>query len=254
MNEDNFNYLKDNLKYLGFEDKLNANLEENIKKAIPEFKLQTEIQHYSNKMDYNIHFKKSSESDMYFLNKFDATLKNGKPEEDRTQTFYIHKGHGVTAKESFNLLEGRAVFKELVNKEKEPYKAWLKLDTVEEKDKNNNYKIKQFSEGFGYDLDKSLSRFPIKELNDPEQKEALIKSLQKGNQQQVTIDQDGKSLKFYMEANPQYKTVNTYNEQQKSIKRETILKPEVKAAKQEQKNDQSEDQKPERKRSRKQGV
>jgi len=146
------------------------------------------------------------------------------------------------------------VFKELVNKEKEPYKAWLKLDTVEEKDKNNNYKIKQFSEGFGYDLEKSLSRFPIKELIDPEQKEALIKSLQKGNQQQITIDQDGKPVKFYLEASPQYKTVNAYNEQQKSIKRETIMKPEGKAAKQEQKNDQSEEQKSERKRSRKQGV
>ena len=44
------------------------------------------------------------------------------------QTFYLNKGKGVTAKEAYNLLEGRAVHKELTTKAGEPYKAWIQLD------------------------------------------------------------------------------------------------------------------------------
>jgi hypothetical protein len=249
MNEQNFDFLKDNLKYLGFEDKLNKDLEKQVKKQPAEFTLQTEIQHYSNKTEHTLHFKKSSETDMYFLNKQDATLRNGKPEEDKTQTFYVTKGHGITAKEAFNLLEGRSVYKELVNKEKEPYKAWLKIDFEAEKDKNNNHILTRYSNGYGFDLEKSLNRFPIKELADPEQNAALLKSLQKGNVQQVTIDSEGKAGKFYIEASPQYKTIKVYNEQRQAVKRETLLKPELKASKA-KKNDQSEDQQQKKKRSR----
>lgn len=236
MNEQNLDFLKDNLKYLGFEDKLNKDLEKQVSKQPAEFKLQTEMEHYNNKTDHTLHFRKSSETDMYFLNKHEATLKNGKPEEDRTQTFYITKGHGVTAKEAFNLLEGRSVFKELVNKEKESYKAWLKIDFSSEKDeKTNNYKVKQFSDGYGYDLEKSLSRFPIKELGDSEKKDALFKSLQKGNLQQITVDKENKPTKFFIEASPQFKTINVFSDQHKTVKRETLLQKD-------NKNDKGKDQ------------
>ena len=47
MNEENFNYLKDNLKYLGFEEKLNAPLAEKMNSQASEFQLQSEVPHYS---------------------------------------------------------------------------------------------------------------------------------------------------------------------------------------------------------------
>jgi hypothetical protein len=52
---------------------------------------------------------------MYFFNKYDASLQA----KDMAQTFYINKGSGITAKEAYNLMEGRAVHKELENKEGE---------------------------------------------------------------------------------------------------------------------------------------
>jgi hypothetical protein len=111
------------------------------------------------------------------------------------------------------------------------YKAWIKLDFDLANDKNDNHKIKQFSEGFGYDLEKTLSRFDVKELNDPDLKAAVVKSLRKGNIQQVTVVDDRGVNKYYLKANPNYKTINVYDAQQKPVRPETILKAEEKDCK-----------------------
>jgi hypothetical protein len=59
---------------------------------------------------------------MYFLNRYRATLKNDDPEKEKAQTFYITKNSGITAKEAYNMLSGRAVNKDLNNKEGQPFK------------------------------------------------------------------------------------------------------------------------------------
>jgi hypothetical protein len=253
MNEQNLDFLNNSMKYLGFEEKTAAVMDTKIRQGIPEFQVTAQHDHFNNSVFHTLHFKKSAETDMYFFNKYDAKLSNGKPEGDKTQTFYIKNGQGFTAKEAFNLLEGRAVYKELKNKEGQAYSAWSKLDL--DKDKNNNYPVRQYTSGWGYDLEKSVSRFPVKELGDEEQKAALLKSLQKGNQQQVTIDKDGKPEKFYFEAAPNLRTINIYDTRRKEVKRDTLLKPELKVKK-EKKEDQSqsEDQKQGKKRSRGRGI
>src|SRR5690606_12826561 len=128
MNTQNLEFLQSNLKYFGFGDKLNEALEKSISEQQKEFQLKLEIPHFNNKMDYTLHFKKSDSTDMYFFNRYDATLQNGNPDHSRSQSFYINKGNGVTAKEAYNLLEGRSVHKNLINKEGKPYSAWLKID------------------------------------------------------------------------------------------------------------------------------
>lgn len=259
MNTQNLEYLQTNLKYFGFGDKLNEALEKNIKDEKVEFQLKVEIPHFSNKMDYTLHFKKSSQSDMYFFNRYDAALQNGKPELDKMQGFYVNKGHGITAKEAFNLLEGRSVFKEMVNKDGEKYNAWLKLD-FENSDQHGNYKIKQFSDQYGFNLEKTLANFPIKELSDPEQKKQLLSSLEKGNVQQVSVKKDDKEAKYYIEAVPQFKNINVYDQKMQMVRRQNIQDfkvnegPELKegkksAKKQDQKTD--EEGQPKQKQSRK---
>ena len=233
-------------------------MEKNIKGEKAEFQLKVEIPHFNNKMDYTLHFKKSGLSDMYFFNRYDAALQNGKPEQDKMQGFYINKGSGITAKEAFNLLEGRSVFKDLVNKEGEKYHAWLKLD-FENSDSHGNHKIKQFSEQYGYNLEKTLANFPIKELNDPEKKKQLLSSLEKGNAQQVTVSKDGKETKYYIEAVPQFKNINVYDQKMHTVRRQNIQDFKVNegvgegqkpAKKQEQKKD-VEDGQPKQKQARK---
>lgn len=214
MNTKNLEFLKESLKYLGFGDKLNVNLEDQIKQQPAEFKLNFagEFDKDSSKknIEYTLDFKKSDQSDMYFLNKYQATLKNENPELDKTQTFYITKNSGVTAKEAFNLLSGRAVQKDLNNKEGQPFNAWLQLD-LNEKDKNDNYKIKYYNQGYGFELELAVNKYPIKELGNAEDKDKLMKSLKKGNLQQVTFIKEGREEKVFVEANPQYKTLNLYD-------------------------------------------
>jgi hypothetical protein len=127
MNVKNLEYLKESLKYLGFGDKLNADLEKNIKDQKAEFKLDLRGEFtrdaQKERVHYTFDFKKSDQTDMYFLNRYNATLKNDDPEKAKSQTFYISRNSGITAKEAYNLLSGRAVNKDLTNKEGQAYNA-----------------------------------------------------------------------------------------------------------------------------------
>lgn len=258
MNTENLDFLKNNLLNLGFGDKVNAEMEKQIKAKVPEFSLSTEQTYNQKKMDYTLHFKAGDQHDMYFFNRYDASLKNeADPAKDRMQTMYINKGNGITAKEAFNLLEGRAVEKKLYNKENEPYSAWLKLD-FKDTDDRGNHKLLKFGEGYGYDLEKTLAQYPIKQLGDQQQKEELLRSLKKGNAQQVTIEKDGQSQKYYLAAEPQYKQVNVYDQNLKSVRRESLKldnpqdQSQAKSNKQNQK--QQPDDQPRKQQSRKQKV
>lgn len=214
MNVKNLEFLKEGLKYLGFGDKLNADLEGKIKEQPTEFKLnmvgEFNKDNIKDRVNFTLDFKKSDQSDMYFLNRYHAVLKNEDPAQQKEQTFYITKNSGITAKEAYNLLSGRAVNKDLTNKEGQVYNAWLQLD-FQEKDKNDNYKVKRYHQGYGYDLEMAAFKYPMKELSNPDDKAKLIKSLEKGNLTQVTFVREGGEEKMFVAANPQYKTLDLYD-------------------------------------------
>src|SRR5687767_14898242 len=104
MNTQNLEFLTNGLKYMGFGDKLNAELEKQISQQPAEFKLnlQGEFKRdgVSEKVDYRLDFKKSDQSDMYFFNRYQATLKNDDLAQEKAQTFYVTKNSGITAKEA----------------------------------------------------------------------------------------------------------------------------------------------------------
>ena len=215
MNEQNLEYLKNNIKYLGFSDSVFPDLMKNIENKFPEFTL-THLRDYgSEKLEAKLHFSRSQTSDMYFANNYHATLI--KPDQQRvSQMIYLDRGNGLTQKESYNLLSGRAVYTDLKNKEGENYNAWLKLD-FSVKDPNGNYKVNQFHDAYKYDLAATLQKFNIKELLDETQKERLIQSLQRGNLQQVNFEKAGVSEKFWIAANPQFKSLNIYDANNQKI-------------------------------------
>src|SRR5699024_7008069 len=123
-----------------------------------------------------LHFRKSDQSDMYFFNKYDMTLKQENKLEALTQTFYLNKGNSITLKEAYNLMHGREVNKDLTNKEDQVYNAWIQLD-MKNSEQNGNFKIKQFHQNYGFDLEKVLSKLSIKELSNEQDKAALLNSL-----------------------------------------------------------------------------
>lgn len=218
MNEKNLDYLKTNVRNHGFGDTLHGALEAQLKQGNSEFTLafQTEVNKKS--MEATLYFKKSNESDLYFFNKYDTRLNNEK-NETVAQTFYINKGWGVTLKEAYNLLNGRAVHKEFSDKEGQKYQAWIQLD-FKNKDKNGNFERKQYHENYGYDLKEALSYYPVKEMLRDEDAKNLLRSLERGNLQQVTINAGGNEVKVFLEANPQYKTVTLYSDQLQRLDQE----------------------------------
>ncbi|MBS1508530.1 MAG: hypothetical protein JSS79_17975 [Bacteroidetes bacterium] len=265
MNPKNLEFLKDGLKYMGFGEKLYADLEAKINQQPTEFNLSLQGEFkkdgVTEKVDYKLDFKKSDQTDMYFFNRYQATLKHDDPTQEKSQTFYITKNSGITAKEAYNLLSGRSVNKDLTTKEGQPFNAWLQLD-FNEKDKNDNFKVKQHHTGYGYDLEATLNKYPIKELASEEEKGKLIKSLEKGNQHPVTFLKDGKEEKMHIEANPQFKTLNLYDAKMQKVfqgieKKEEKQEPEKSKEKKEtqkQEVDQESEAKSEKKSKKGKGV
>ena len=213
MNKENLSFLQGNLKYLGFGENMliNEQLEKLVMQQPNEIILFTEAyfdEHH--KMEATLYFRRSTQSDMYFFNKYDAKLVHEEdPAKNREQIFYINKGSGITFKESYNLMMGRSVYKKLTDREGKEYYAWVKLN-FEEKEENDNFKVQKFGLRYGFDLEKILSIYPIIELKYPDQRANLIRALQRGNLQLVTFVKPNKTEKMYIEANPQYKTINLY--------------------------------------------
>lgn len=216
MNEKNFEYLKDQIKYTGFGEALENELNEKMQQQTPSFTLNHDA-HYGNDIAVaTLNFKKSDQSDMYFFNSYKVDLQKDNSKESLEQTFYINKGSNITMKEAYNLMEGRAVNKDLTSKEGQVYNSWVQID-FKESDTAGNFKLNQYHQNYGYDLESALSKHPIKELENAKFKEDLMDSLKKGNLQSATFLQDGKEVKHYIEANPQFKTINAYDGNLKRI-------------------------------------
>jgi hypothetical protein len=216
MNETNLKYLKDQLKYTGFGETFDTELKENMLKGDKDFKIMhTGIMNNGvpnrDTVTVELNFKKSDQTDMYFFNSYHVNLQKEENKPGLQQTFYINNdATSITLKEAYNLMEGRSVNKDLKTKEGESYNSWLKFD-FKQTDNSGNFKINHYHQNYGYDLEASLEKHSIKELSTPQYKEDLMNSLKKGNLQSVTFVVSGVESKMFVEANPQFKTLNVYD-------------------------------------------
>lgn len=222
MNEKNLDYLKNSLKYLGFGDKLNEVLEKAIRQELPKFKITLnntisppgiakEDTVERDFIRYDLSFSKSKESDMYFLNQYQAKLlKPHTPE--REQVFTLNNGNWTTAKEAYNLLSGRSVNKDIPGKDAgtDKVNVWTKLD-LDVKDARGNYPFKNYYPSYGYDLENALARYPIVELKESEKKGALVSSLNKGDLGSAKLILNGKKTAVFIAANPEMKGIDIYD-------------------------------------------
>lgn len=210
MNIRNFEYLRDQIKYTGFGESLENELKTNMEQLRPEFSLGHDTFYNNDRVSATLNFRKSDQTDLYFFNSYKATLEKEGSQEKQEQVFYINRGNNITLKEAYNLMEGRAVNKDLTSREGEVYNAWVQLD-FKDADANGNFRLNHYHENYGYDLEAALSRYPIKELKNESHKEDLLNSLKKGNMQSVTFEKGGQETRHYIEANPQFKTLNVYD-------------------------------------------
>lgn len=142
------------------------------------------------------------------------------------QTFFVEKGKGFTVEQAANMIQGRSVYRDdLLNIGGVPYKAWMKLDMDGAKDRHGNYMLNQYNDpAYGFHIDKVLDAYQIKEVANPEQKEALIAKLKNGNRPLITTVKDGEEVKLHLEAVPRYSQVNFYKENGKPERREQFEK------------------------------
>lgn len=229
MEQNNFDYLKKQVKYTGFGDALEFQIKDNMEKG-QSFQLQHAAEFGKDKLDATLNFK-LSEKGMYFFNSYEVALhKDGADPkiEPLKQTFYINapesalipnpdgnKGgeqkewvnSNITLREGYNLMDGRSVQKDFVTKDQEKFTSWVTIDFMDT-DKYGNYQMKKKT---AFDLEGKLAEYPIKELANVEAKRQLIESLQKGNRQSVTFVHNGQEEKRFIEANPQYKGIKVYD-------------------------------------------
>lgn len=218
MNEKNHDYLKDQLKYAGFGEDAQAQLRENLMKAQNEFSIKQVTAYGKDELSVSLNFKKSTNSDMYFFNNYRAELQKPGSDAKIGQTFYVNnEGRNITQKEAYNLLDGRSVNKDLVNKDGQIHNAWIKLD-FKETTASGNFKMRQFSPQYGFELEKSLDKLPVKELLDPKERVKLLESLERGNRQSVTFSAEDGVQKRFIEANPQFKSISVYDDKQQRIR------------------------------------
>ena len=209
MNSNNLAFLNERLKYLGFGENtlLNQQLEEHICREEPEFELFTDafFDHLV-RTEAKLHFQRQDQQGIYVFDRYEAkTEYEQDPDRNKERSFYIYRGIGVTFKEAYNLLDGRAARVDMINRDEEKYSVWVQLD-FGEKDVHDNYKFQYFRY---FDLDKVLEKYPIVECGAPGSRKALMAALERGNRYLVTLNTTKPEPKW-IEANPAEKTIKIY--------------------------------------------
>ncbi len=211
--EQNNQMLHSQLQRAGFSG-LSKKIEEQIKQGQPQFAVP--VSYYINdkeRLDHQLSFVKD-QSGQYRFEGYKTNLHNeAKPEEQREQFFSMRTGYNVNAMEAYNLLAGRAIQKE---------GTWMQLD-MNDKDPHGNFRIKEFYSGYGYDLEKTLQQLPLKELLNKNDADKVRDVLRQGNRQSVSFIKDGNEQRYYIEANPQFKSLNIYDEHSRKITLNTAL-------------------------------
>ncbi len=211
--EENSQSLHQQVQRAGFNG-LSAKIEEQIKEDQQQFSIP--VSYYLNdkeRLDHQLLFIKDQSGLPRFEGYKTTLYDESKPGEKRQQYFSARNGYEVNATEAYNLLAGRCVQKS---------DTWVKLD-LNDKDQKGNFRIKEFHPEYGYDLERDLRQLPLVELLIKEDTERLTKDLKSGNRVSVGFIKDGKEKRYYIEANPQFKSLNIYDEHSRKISLNTAL-------------------------------
>jgi hypothetical protein len=232
INMKNYDYLKNQVKFLGFGENLDNMLKDKIQAQEQDFTLPHQAKFGQDDVSSTLHFSKSKESEMYFFNGYDLALKQPGKDDVLNQSYYVGKENNYTLKERYNMLDSRAVFKELNKLEvvgegddkrlkatDQTYKAWKALD-FKETDDRGNFKIKNMF----WDHEKAIEKYPIKELEVPYDKSRLLASLEKGNVTRMTVIRDGEEIKGTMAANPRQDRFDFYDSNNQRLELKPIKK------------------------------
>ncbi|QPH38682.1 hypothetical protein [Pedobacter endophyticus] len=237
MNEQNLEYLKKSLDYLGFGTKLNDVLESAISREIPAFTLGVNQSYTSaqakkgptigsDQMRVMLNFNRSKQSDMYFLNDYEVTLVKAGSALPVKQVFDLERDNRITAMQAYKLLSGNSLERDVYAKTEngeapEKKKVWFKL-SLDVQDAYGNHPLKKFYPEFNFDLSDSIDKYPFKGLTELE-KEGMMRVLRNGNLAQAEMLIGKKTVPVFVTANPQFKGLDVYDKNMAIIRQNEIF-------------------------------
>jgi hypothetical protein len=218
LNEKSFNYVKNQLLYLGFGDEIAQPLRDKMEHGLTAFTLPHVRRFGQDETHSVLHFSMGDQKDVTFFNRFEVTLKQP-DKEALTQTFFVGREYNYTLQERYNMMDGRAVYREqprMIKGEEngqikmiptgETYLGWKGLN-FRESDRHGNFLPKTMF----WDHQKELARYPVKERSETYDYKRLLAALEKGNKTHVTILQDGQEIKGTIAANPRMQRFDFYD-------------------------------------------
>jgi len=161
------------------------------------------------RVDNNLAFEQNSLGEYNMVANQVRLNNEASPELNKQQTFKLGEGMNIDAAQSYNLLEGRAVQKN---------GKWITLD-LNDKDTEGNYRVKEFPPSYGYEVQQVLGDLPISEMKSARERDKLVQDLKDGKRREVTIG----NRKCFVEANPQFRTVNLYDEKSQRLSKSEVL-------------------------------
>jgi hypothetical protein len=224
INEKSYDYVKNQLLYLGFGEEIAQPLKAKMEQGLTEFTLPHSRKFGRDETNSILHFSLGDQKDRTFFNRFDITLKQA-GKEDLTQTFFVGQQYNYTLQERYNMMDGRFVYREqpkVAPAEEsgetkmmptgETYFGWKGLN-FKESDKYGNF----LSKTMFWNHEKELIKYPIKELAEPYDHKRLLASLEKGNRANVTITRNGQEIKGTVMANPRMQRFDFYDSNGQSL-------------------------------------
>jgi hypothetical protein len=226
MNEQSYEYVQNQLFYMGFGNELNQPLRDKMERNLAEFTLEFSKDFGKDSTKSVLHFSKGDDlkKDMTFFNRLEMTLKK-EGLEDLTQTFFIGKNYNYTLQERYNMLDGRAVYREQPKMEPveengqirmkptgETYFAWKRLD-FKEADSYGNFVPKTMF----WNHEKELMKYPIKNIEENYDRSRLLPALQRGDKVPVILVRDGVETPARLVVNPRMTRLDFYDANGQSL-------------------------------------
>lgn len=119
------------------------------------------------------------------------------------------------------MLSGRAVNKDVMLRNGKKANLWLKLNFREPLDEIG-YAIRSYGEHYKFNLAAAVDRFIFPEMEKEGFKNRLMKSLKRGDLQQMNFFTDGKEVRGFITVDPQFEMIDFYDHNLEPVKRQLI--------------------------------
>lgn len=239
MDENERSFNENQFRRVGADEAFTPDVMEQMKNGAPVIQKSFVKEYEDGSMEGTLHLRKSQTSDHYFMNKIEASVQKSGEDAARNQTFYLSSQRKIvgddkdeqtvkvenryTLKAIYNALEGRPIGVLQTAKEGDAERVWERIN-FNKKLENGNYEVKRHYPSYGFDLDKTLANYSIKELRNDQYADSLKYSLYRGNLQKATfIDKDGYEEKLHISPNISLGSMNVYDENKRRVPDEKLV-------------------------------